>query len=80
MHLTENKTRVTDFNIAQSTTRLSLLTKHRTMALRHITHRQPGCPGSLRRGPVALRPHLSMGLPFRSRSLSLLRYQDLNSS
>jgi hypothetical protein len=28
------------------------------------------------RGPVALRPHLSMGLPFRSRSLSLLRYQE----
>ena len=31
--------------------------------------RQPGCPRSLSLGPVVLRPHLSMGLPFRSRSL-----------
>ena len=28
--------------------------------------RQPGNPGLFSVGPVALRPHLSMGLPFRS--------------
>jgi hypothetical protein len=27
---------------------------------------------------VALRPHLSMGLPFRSRSLSLLQYHEVH--
>jgi hypothetical protein len=25
--------------------------------------RQPGCPGQFTKGPVALRPHLAMGLP-----------------
>jgi hypothetical protein len=42
-----------------------------TVSVRLI--RQPGCPGSSSIGPVALRPHLSMGLPFRSRSLLVVQ-------